>query len=71
MKPYKKEAGIPSSPCQNCPDRKLKCHKDCEDYQLFSKELEEYKDKVKRERKKCYSGNASPLAYSQEKRRYY
>lgn len=40
----------PQSPCKDCEGRKVGCHADCEKYQGYCVELEEWKQTVKVEK---------------------
>ena len=34
---------MPKAPCQNCPDRHVKCHGSCEKYQAYKQEMDDAK----------------------------
>ena len=36
----------PTAPCKDCPDRRLKCHADCEKYAEYNALLTEWKKTV-------------------------
>ena len=44
--------GKSTSPCQDCMDRHLNCHSECEKYKTWKADLEDKRSKVKKERNK-------------------
>lgn len=54
----------PQSPCKDCTDRSVNCHAECEVYNWFQKELQDYKSLEYENRDK-----AKKLKISYNKRR--
>jgi hypothetical protein len=40
---------ITKSPCKGCPKRQLHCHAECGEYKQYKKDIDEVRDKCKRE----------------------
>ena len=45
---YRNNLNAVLSPCKNCQNRKEHCHSTCEVYLQFKKDVEDYKEKVKK-----------------------